>query len=115
MLATDLERQIRRGGLGLLRVFRRNSITIRGFLRLYSERFTIRSGYVTVKDSVQPGTPAPSTPDPPAPPAEVPLAEQIRMADERAAARKAARKQSAKERLRGMSVAYGSRAPESVS
>ena len=52
MLVTNLERHIRRGLLGLLKVFRRNNITIRGFLRLYSDRFTTRSGYVTVKDAV---------------------------------------------------------------
>ena len=95
---TDLERQIRRGLLGLLKVFRRNNITIRGFLRLYPEHFITRSGCVSVKDSVTP-------------PPEVHLEEQIRMADERAAARKAARKQSASERLRGLSTAYGSRTP----
>ena len=102
MQVTDLERQIRRGLLGLLKVFRRNQISTRGFLRLYKERFIVRSGQVSVKDSV-------------APPPEVPLAERIRLADERAAANKAARKQSAKERLRGLSTAYGSRAPGTVS
>ena len=102
MLVTDLERQIRRGLLGLLKVFRRNNVTIRGVLRLYPERFTTRSGYVNVKDIVESA---------PAPPVEVPLEEQIRLADERAATRKAARKETAKERLRGLSVAYGSRVP----
>jgi hypothetical protein len=39
MAVPDLERQIRRGLLGLLKVFRRNNITIRGFLRMYNDRF----------------------------------------------------------------------------
>ena len=107
MLVADLERQIRRGLLTLLKVFRRNNITIRGFLKMYPERFASRSGYVTVKDRAEPApTSSSSTPAP-----EVSLADQIRMADERAAARKAARKETAKERLRGLSVAHGSRAP----
>ena len=76
-------------------------MTIRGFLRLFPERFITRSGFVNVKDLVESA---------PAPPVEVPLKEQIRLADERAATRKAARKETAKERLRGLSVAYGSRA-----
>ena len=98
MAVSDLERQVRRGLLGLLKLFRRNRITVRGFLRLYPEIFKTRSGYVTVKDTE------------PAPP-EVPLEEQIRLADERAAANRAARGLLAKERLRGLSTAYGSRTP----
>ena len=52
MQVTDLERQIRRGLLGLLKVFRRNNITIRGFLRLYPERFINRRGIVSAKEIV---------------------------------------------------------------
>ena len=97
MEVTLLERQIRRGLLGLMKIFRRNNITIRGFLRLYPERFITRRGYVTVKEAVD---------DPPAetPPAELPLEERIRIADERQAARTAARAQTAKDRLKGLSA-----------
>ena len=97
-----LEGEVRRGGLdGLRAVLRRNNITLKGLLRLFRDMFRVRSGIVSVKEAV----------DAPAPPVEVPLEEQIRLADERAAARKATRKETAKERLRGLSVAHGSRAP----
>ena len=99
MLVTDLERQIRRGLLGLLKVCRRNSITIRGFLRLYPERFQTRSGYVSVKDSVEP---APT----PTPAPETSLAEQIALSDARNAMLKEARIQASKERFKGLSPVY---------
>ena len=105
MLLADLERQIRRGLLGLLKVFRRNNITIRGFLKMYNDRFITRGGYVTVKDTVEPATPPTSTTAP------VSFAEQIRLSDERNVMLKAARKETAKELLRGLTVTYGSRAP----
>jgi hypothetical protein len=98
MQVTDLERQVRRGLLGLLEVFRRNNITIRGFLRLYPERFQTRSGQVSVKDSVEPA-PAP-TPTPES------FAEQIARTDARNAMLKEARKQASKERLKGLSAVY---------
>jgi len=94
MLVTDLERQIRRGGLlGLLKVFKRNNITIRGFLKMYNDRFTTRGGYVTLNTATD--TPAP-----------VPLAEQIRLSDERAATRRVARKETSKQRLQGLADVY---------
>ena len=97
MLVSDLERQIRRGLLGLLKVFRKNNITIRGFLKLYKERFTMRSGTVTVKDATTPtSTPAP-----------VSFAEQIRLSGERNDMLRSARKGAAKERLKGLSSVYG--------
>ena len=75
MAVVDLERQIRRGLLGPMKVFRKNDTTFRGFLKLYPERFTTRSGYVTIKDAVAEGPPSPvepATPAPPAPPAPPP-------------------------------------------
>ena len=99
MQVSDLERQIRRGLLGLLKVFRRNSITIRGFLKLYSDRFTTRGGVVTVKDVVEI---APTVMIPP----EEPLAEQIARDDARSAMLKEARGQTAKERLKALSTVY---------
>ena len=101
MQVTDLERQVRRGLLGLLKVFRRNSITIRGFLKLYNERFTVRSGTIKIKDATPTSTPTP----------EASLADQIARSDARNAMLKAERKETAKERLRGLSVTHGSRAP----
>jgi hypothetical protein len=92
---SDLERQVRRGLLGLLKLFRRNRITVRGFLKMYPETFQSRGGYVTVKEADVPV-------DLPAAPAELPLEEQIRIADERQAVKKAARAQTAKDRLRGL-------------
>ena len=110
MLVTDLERQIRRGLLGLLKVFRRNNITIRGFLRLYPERFTTRSGYVTVKDAVESAPTSTSTPAP-----AMSLAEQIALSDARNAMLKASRKEIAKERLRGVAATYGRGPPTQLS
>ena len=101
MEVTILERQIRRGLLGLLKVFRRNNITIRGFLRLYPERFINRRGIVSVKEIVDVPMEVPA---PVEVPAELPLKEQIRIADERQATRAAARAQTAKDRLRGLST-----------
>ena len=86
------------------------NITIRGFLRLYPERFSTRSGYVTVKDAVEP---APTSSPTPAP--EVSLAEQIALNDARNAMLKAARKEIAKERLRGLSITHGRRPPTQLS
>ena len=40
------ERQFRQRLVGLLKVFKRNQRTIRGFLRLYKERFSTRTGYL---------------------------------------------------------------------
>ena len=94
MQVTDLERQIRGGLLGLARVFRRNSITIRGFLKLYNERFTVRSGTITVKDAT-------STPVP-----EASLAEQIARSDARNAMLKAERGATSKARLTGLASVY---------
>ena len=105
MVVADLEKQIRRGLLGLLKVFRRNNITIRGFLKLYSELFTSRGGYITLKSTVEPAT----TPTPT--PAPVSFAEQIALSDARSAMLKASRKETAKERLKGLSVTHSSRPP----
>ena len=96
MLVADLERQIRRGLLGLLKVFRRNNITIRGFLKLYTELFTTRNGYVTLKTTAPTSTPAP----------EPTLAEQIEKSDARNAMLKANKKEAAKERLESLSKVY---------
>ena len=100
MLVTDLERQIRRGLLGLLKVFRRNNITIRGFLRMYNDRFTTRSGYVTVKDAVAVAVaPAPT-------PAPESFAEMIARSDVRNAMLKEARINARKDRVKNLSAVY---------
>ena len=98
MAVVDLERQIRRGLLDLLKVFRRNNITIRGFLRLYNDRFTTRSGYVTVKDAVAVApTPAPAPES---------FAEMIARSDARNAMLKEARIRASKDRLKSLSSVY---------
>ena len=110
MLVSLLERQIRRGLLGLLKVFLRNDITIKGFLKLYSERFTVRSGSATVKNVVTPNVPPTVTPDPvPGSVAfmKLPMQEQIRIVDARSAARKQARAAEGADRLKNVSKVYG--------
>ena len=108
MAVNDLERQIRKG-------LRRNNITVRGFLKLYPERFAMRGGVVTVKDAVAPAAPAP-TPVAPAAPAPIPgsaeflklsMEEQIKIVDARRDARQAARRQTNASRLRAMPAVYG--------
>ena len=106
MLVSNLERQIRRGLLGLLKVFRRNNITIKGFLKLYSERFTMRNGTVTLKNVVTPTV----TPDPLPGSADfqkLAMSEQIRIVDARTAARKQIRLAGSAKRVQGLKLTYG--------
>ena len=107
MEVSTLERQIRRGLLGLLKVFRRNNITIKGFLKLYKERFTMRNGIVTVKNAVDTPTPTPTPPDPDPVPGSIafeklPLSRQIEITDARSAARREARRAEGAERLKSV-------------
>ena len=118
MPVADLERAIRRGVLGLVKVFRRNNITIRGFLKLYPGRFTLRNGVVTVKNVAPP---APDIPPPPVEPAPLPvdplpgtlefqqlsIAERARIVDRRRDERQATRRQALNSRLRGMPATHG--------
>ena len=78
-------------------MFRRNNITIRGFLRLYPERFKTRNGYVTVKDavSIPASTPAPES-----------FAEQIARSDARNAMLKEARISARKDWFNSLSAVY---------
>ena len=110
-----LERQIRCGLLGLLKVFRRNNITIRGFLKRYKERFTMRSGVVSVRNATDAPTPTPA-PDPAPVPDPVPatpafealsMEEQKEIVDARTATRKAKRVAAGKERIKSVWKLYG--------
>ena len=66
MPTSQLEAHIRQGGLdGLRGVLRKNSITIRGFLRLYRETFQTRAGVVTVRTATPAPAPEPPTPETP--------------------------------------------------
>ena len=96
MLISDLERQVRRGGVGgLLKALRRNRMTLKSFLKLYKQMFKTAGGYVEVKTETVPTT----QPD-------EPLAAQIARSDARNAMLKEARLQTSKERLRGLSSVY---------
>ena len=67
------EKSIRQGqGEGLIKLLRRNNMTIRGFLRLYPELFTVRQGVVKIKGQAQEPAPPPPAPPPPAPPPPAP-------------------------------------------
>ena len=105
MEVSVLEREIRRGLLGMLKVFRRNRITIKGFLKLYKERFTVRNGTVTVKNATP--TPAPD----PVPGSDtfmkLPMGEQIIIVDSRTAARKQTRLAESAKRVKDVSKVYG--------
>ena len=71
MTLVSFESSIRRGEAeGLIKILRKNNITIRGFLRLYPESFLVRSGFVKLKTVNPEQAPAaPTPPSPPAPPA----------------------------------------------
>ena len=103
-----LEGQIRRGLLGLAKLFRRNRITVRGFLRLYRAIFTTRSGFVTVKNVT---TVVPEKITDPLPGSEefnaLPLTERIRITDARNMARQADRKNRERRRGGGAKLVYG--------
>ena len=110
-----LEKQVRRGLLGLAKLFRRNRITVRGFLRLYPAIFTSRSGFVTVRNATAVPDPArvpKQTADPIPGSAEfnaLPIPERMRITDARSAARQAARKEALRMRGQGMKakLVYG--------
>ena len=110
MEVSVLEGQIRRGLLGLAKLFRRNRITVRGFLRLYPAIFTSRSGFVTVKNVTaavpkQTADPLPGSDEFNA----LPLPERIRITDARSTARQADRKEALRLRGQGMKgkLVYG--------
>ncbi len=72
MTLVAFESAIRRGEAeNLIKVLRKNNITIRGFLRLYPESFVVRGGSVKLK-TVSPD-PEPPVPEPPAPVPEPPV------------------------------------------
>ena len=92
-------------------LFRRNNITIRGFLKLYEERFTTRGGIMTVKDATDTApAPEPASSTDPAPGSvnfqKLSMAEQIPIVDGRTAARKQVRQQSPKARISGLATVY---------
>ena len=109
MLVSLLERQIRRGLLGLLKVFRRNNITTKEFLKLYSERFTMRNGTVTLKNATD--TPTLTLAPDPVPGSaafmKLPMGEQIRIVDSRTATRKQTRLAESAKRVKDVSKVYG--------
>ena len=107
MEVSSLERQIRRGLLGLLKVFRRNNITIRGFLKLYKEIFTTRGGYVSVKNIVTNDVPVHDPVPGSAEFSKLNISEQIRITDARNAAAKKAKQVASTKRLQGLKSAYG--------
>ena len=69
MTLVAFESAIRGGGAeNLIKLLRRNSITIRGFLRIYPELFVVRNGVVKLKTQAVAPEPPPAPPAPPAPP-----------------------------------------------
>ena len=106
MAVSDLQRQIRRGLLGLLGVFRRNNIAIKGFLRLYNDRFAMRDGFATVKNATDIPAPAPTPATPTPAPDDLPLAERIKLSDARNAMLEEPRKQTSRARLQSLSNVY---------
>ena len=65
MSLSVFEKSIRAGqGEGIVKLLRRNNMTIRGFLRLYPELFTVRQGVVKVKGQAPEPEPPPPSPPP---------------------------------------------------
>jgi uncharacterized protein YgbK (DUF1537 family) len=112
MSLVDFEKAIRAGEAeGLIKVLRKNNITIRGFLRLYPELFTVRSGIVKLKTrpAPEPAEPAPEEPAEPAPVRRKRLT-LVGTGDPETEARveEALRRQRASARLQGIGEVYGS-------
>ncbi len=111
----SLERTLRRGGVDdLYKTMRKNNITIKGFLKLYSDIFKVNRGLVTLRlaQADPPPQPEPAVQDP-EPDTEafraLPLLQRLRITDARAAARREARARVNRERLGGLPSAYGVR------
>ena len=101
---------------GLYKTMRKNNITIKGFLKLYSDIFKVNRGLVTLR--VAQADPPPPQPEPavredPEPDTEafqaLPLVERLRITDARAAARREARARVNRARLGGLPSAYAAR------
>jgi hypothetical protein len=112
----SLERTLRRGGVDdLYKTMRKNNITIKGFLKLYSDIFKVNRGLVTLRlaQPDAPPQPEPAVREDPEPDTEafraLPLAERLRITDARAAARREARARVNRERLGGLPSAYAAR------
>jgi hypothetical protein len=113
MSLVEFERAIRANAAeGLIKVLRKANMTIRGFIRLYPELFTMRSGVVKLK--TQPAEPAaePAAEAEPEPAAEPVRRRRLTLVgggDPAAEARveEALRRQRASARLQGMNYVYG--------
>jgi hypothetical protein len=108
----SLERTLRRGGVDdLYKTMRKNNITIKGFLKLYSDIFKVSRGLVTLR--LAQADPPPEPVQDPEPDTEafraLPLAERLRITDARAAARREERARVNRARLGGLSSAYAVR------
>jgi hypothetical protein len=113
---TNFEKAIRAGDAeGLIKVLRRNAITIRNFLRIYPDKFTVRNGIVKLKiqaDVQEPEVPEPEVPEPAASSsAPAPRRRLTLIGDDEASARvgEALRKQKNYEKFANIRTVYGDR------
>ena len=127
MPTPQLETHVRQGGLdGLRAVLKKNSITVRGFLRLYPETFTTRGGVVKIRDApaATPTAPAAPAAEPDPPPAALagssgdplpgsagfealPLNRRMAIVAAREAARREERQRRQRERVSAVRSIYG--------
>ena len=107
----------------MIKLLRKNNITIRGFLRIYPELFAVRNGVVKLK--TQPLAPEPAAPEPVAPEPAAPARRRLTLIggdDASVQARLAeaqrlqgrleeeeARRRRANARVRGIQGVYGER------
>ena len=95
----------------LYKNLRKNNITIKGFLKLYSDIFKVSRGLVTLR--LAQADPPPEPVQDPEPDTEafraLPLAERLRITDARAAARREERAMVNRARLGWLSSAYAVR------
>ena len=110
----SLERTLRRNGVDdLYKNLRKNNITIKGFLKLFSDIFKVSRGLVTLRLAQPDAPPQPEPVQDPEPDTEafraLPLAERLRITDARAAARREERARVNRERLGGLPSAYAAR------
>jgi hypothetical protein len=119
MNLANFERAIRAGDAeGLIKVLRRNAITIRNFLRIYTDKWTVRNGIVKLKIQAEVQEPEQAAeqaeqvePPPPVAQAAPPRRRLTLIGDDAASARvgEALRKQKNYEKFANIRTVYGDR------
>ena len=108
MTLVAFESAIRGGDAeNLIKLLRRNNITIRGFLRIYPELFVVRNGVVKLKtQAVEPAPEPVPEPPPPPPPAALDIRALLQVELQKQRDAEAARMARARARVGFIRQAY---------